>query len=179
MPIDAAITTTAAIAIAMLFAASAARKVADFAEFAGVVRNYAIAPAALSAPLGGLLIAIEASIAALLLAPATRAAAGVAAAALFCIYAMAIGLNLARGRTSIDCGCSFGASGDRLSPTLLYRNGLLAATALVAAAPASSRALSLADFAFVALFSLTAAAAYLAAETLRSTASRVQMERSR
>lgn len=180
MTIDPAIATAISISIASLLAASAARKLASLRKFADVVRRYDLVPAALALPAGAIVAAVETGLSVGLLIPVVRAAAGVGAAALFAFYAVAIGVNLARGRASIDCGCSFGASGDRLSSALLYRNGALVFAALSAATPTSDRALGAVDFVAVILFVLTAAALYLTAETLRSNAVRFQrLERPR
>ncbi|MCB1331101.1 MAG: hypothetical protein KDK28_17375, partial [Maritimibacter sp.] len=43
-----------------------------------------------------------------------------------------IGINVARGRTTIECGC--GGAPQAVGPALLWRNGILATAALVAAA---------------------------------------------
>lgn len=173
--IDPAIATAVGFSIATLLAASAAHKVSSLRSFAGVVRSYEIAPAALAPATGAALAALEAVLALGLLTPFARGAAGIGAAALFAIYAAAIGVNLARGRASIDCGCSFGASADRLSSALLYRNGALVAAALLAAVPTSDRSLGAVDFVAVLLFALTATVLYLTAETLRSNAIRFQI----
>lgn len=41
--------------------------------------------------------------------------AALAAAVLFLIFTLAVGINLLRGRRDIDCGCSVGPVGERLS----------------------------------------------------------------
>ncbi|UJF24226.1 hypothetical protein L0B52_07775 [Suttonella sp. R2A3] len=53
------------------------------------------------------------------------------AAAIFAAYALAMGINLARGRSDIDCGC--GGVPIHISWHLLLRNAALIALALVAA----------------------------------------------
>lgn len=167
MLIDPAISAALGVLLATLFAASAAHKARGFAEFAGVVRNYRIAPDGVVPALSAIVVIVEAAIAAGLLIPSTRAAAGVFAAALLLAYGGAIAVNLARGRSDIDCGCSFGGSGERLTPVLIIRNAVLASLALALAAPAGARALGAFDYASIALFALTAAALYGVFESLR------------
>lgn len=170
MLIDPAISTALSLPLAALLAASAAHKAKAPAEFSGVLRNYRIVPDRLAPMLAPIVIAVETMLAGGLLAPASRGFAGVGAAILFAVYAAAIAVNLIRGRTGIDCGCGFGRSTGRLSPALLFRNAALIASALVAALPASTRALGVFDFASVVLFTLAAGAFYLAGESLASNA---------
>ncbi len=172
MLIDPAVTTALAFSLAALFAASAAHKVIGFRQFASVVRNYRITPDAFAPLAAVILVAMEFAIAAALVAPAFRVAAGLGAAGLFVVYASAIGFNLARGRRDIDCGCGFGGSGERLTPVLIFRNLGLALFALAAAAPVGARSLELFDVASIALFALSAAALYVAFEGLRANAAR-------
>ena len=78
-------------------------------------------------------------------------------------YALAIGVNLKRGRNYIDCGCSFASSNaanadsgsQQISLGLFYRNVLLIVMAIVCTIPASDRSLQLIDF-FGLLFSVIA-----------------------
>jgi hypothetical protein len=110
----------------------------------------------------------------MLVAPQTRGIGALAAAGLLLAYGALISLNIVRGRTEIDCGCSFGPHPERLSSALFVRNGFLAVIALVAASPASDRALGAFDFAMIALFVSTAAAFYLSFEALRANWARFQ-----
>lgn len=170
MPIDPALSTAFSLPLAALLAASAAHKAKSPAAFSGVLHNYRIVPDGLAPLLAPFVIATEAILAVGLAVPASRTVAGAGAAALFAIYAAAIAVNLIRGRTAIDCGCSFGRAVGRLTPALLIRNAILIAAALVAAAPASARPLGAVDLASITLFALTAGALYLAGESLRSNA---------
>lgn len=172
MLIDPAVSTALALSLAALFAASAAHKVGDFQRFIGVVRNYSIMPVWLASSAAGIVVAMEFVLAAGFLAPAIRGFAGSGAAALLVVYASAIGLNLMRGRSDIDCGCSFGGSGERLTPALIARNFGLAIFALIAAAPTGARGLGLLDITSIALFALSSAALYAAFEGLRTNAAR-------
>ena len=64
---------------------------------------------------------------------------GLASAALLATYAAAVGINLARGRRSIDCGC--GGTPRPIQPWLVGRNLVLAAASLALLAPVGARAL--------------------------------------
>ena len=67
------------------------------------------------------------------------------AAALLVSYALAIGINLLRGRTSIDCGCLGAGQRNRIGGWMVIRNlGLVAAT-LAAALPTTGRSLTSLD----------------------------------
>lgn len=51
---------------------------------------------------------------------------GVWSAGLMLVFALAIGINLRRGRAMIDCGCGDPQTRQRLSPALVWRNLVLA-----------------------------------------------------
>lgn len=172
MQIDPAISLALSVSLAALFAATAMHKARGFAEFAGIVRDYRIAPQGVVAPLAAIIILAEAAIAAGLLTPSTRAAAGLGAGLLLLVYGGAIAFNLARGRRDIDCGCSFGGAGERLTSALVVRNLALAVLALALAAPTGERALGPLDYASAAIFALTAAALYALFERLRANQAR-------
>jgi len=78
-------------------------------------------------------------------------------------YALAIAVNLKRGRNYIDCGCNFTSSNasnpdsgsQQISSGLLYRNVLLVVMAIVCTIPVSDRSLQLMDV-FGLLFSVIA-----------------------
>ena len=124
-----------AVGLALIFATAALAKLRSLESFAGVVQNFRILPHPLVRPTALLLPPAELAVAfGLLLAP-TRPYAAVAAALLLAVFALAIAVNLRRGRRAIDCGCF----GDRLRQTLSWwlvaRNGALALLALLAAWP--------------------------------------------
>ncbi len=173
MRIDPAISLAISLSLAALFTAAAARKVSVLGEFAGVIRNYHLVPDGLARTTAVMVIAAEIAIAAGLTAPSSRAPAAIAAAVLLLAYGTAIGINLMRGRSLIDCGCSFGGrGGDRLSSWLLVRNAVLALAAMTCAFPILTRPLGWLDALSIVLFISTAATLYLAAERLRSTSTR-------
>jgi hypothetical protein len=168
MVIDPAISFSLSIAIAGLLAMGAAHKLSNPVRFFTIVTDYRLAPSALSPVLGAALIAIEAATAVCLLVPASHSAAAGVAALIFCAYGLAIGVNIARGRTEIDCGCHFGAARDgaHLSVWMLVRNGVLAAGALLMSLPVSGRETSMIDLLSIAMFVIGAGVLYATYELL-------------
>ena len=62
---------------------------------------------------------------------------------------------LARGRTSIDCGCGWGSRGQQISAWLILRNWTMIAVSVAALLPSTNRSLHLADW-ILAVFAGTA-----------------------
>lgn len=172
MSFDPAISAAFALSLALLFGASAAHKLSGFDRFAGVVRNYRLLPDQTAPLVVALIAAAETAIAILLLVPQWRAIGAIGAALLLAGYAGVIAYNIARGRADIDCGCSFGPSADRLTPSLVVRNAALIAAAIAILAPTSGRSLGVVDFVFILLFATTAAVFYVGFDAVRSNAVR-------
>jgi hypothetical protein len=138
---DPAVMLAARAAFALLFANAARHKLRDRAAFAAVLAAYRVLPAALVPTLGVVVAGVELATAAAWLVPDAGELAVVASIALLCVYAVAIGVNLARGRRSIDCGCGVGGAAQPIGEWLLARNALLAVAAwgtLLAGAAAPS-----------------------------------------
>jgi hypothetical protein len=150
---------TLGMALALLFAASAAHQLVAWPQWPGIVRNYRLVPQGLAGAASIAIPCAEAVTAAALLWAPLRPLGGVSAALLLALFAAAVGINLDRGRTWIDCGC-FG-SGPRtgLSRWMVVRNLALAALALALCVPPASRALS--PFEIVAALALVATLAFL------------------
>lgn len=159
---DPAIDLTIRAALALLFAVGAAHKLRDLAAFRGTFADYRLLPGAVAwaVPVA------EAAVTLLLLAPPTRAIGKAGAAGLLVAYAAAIGVNLARGRRHIDCGCAGPRAERPIGPGLVVRNALLAAVALAALAPVRPRPLVWVDALTVSGAVLTLVALYLAADRL-------------
>jgi hypothetical protein len=109
--------------LALVFLRAILHKIGGYGEFVGIVRDYRLLPARLEVVAAPLLLACECLVVAGLVLPQTRAGAAALAAGLLLAYALAIGLNLLRGRTTIDCGC--GGGGQGISGLHLVRNALL------------------------------------------------------
>ncbi len=121
---------TGACFVSLVFVRAILHKLAGYGQFVGIVRDYRLLPAGLEVSIAPLLLVLEALVVVGLVLPATRAAAALLAGGLLLGYAAAIGLNLARGRTSIDCGC--GGGGQGITTLHLLRNSALALCALPA-----------------------------------------------
>lgn len=144
------------IVLAIMFAAAAVAKIRNRDEFHGVVRNFRLLPEALDRAFAATLPWIELAIAgSLLIGGGLLGIAGFAAAGLLGLFAIAIGINILRGRKEIDCGCFRQGLKQGLSWLLVARNAVLVAASLfVAVHPAMSQATGLASAAIA-----TAAAA--------------------
>ena len=134
--------------LAAVLGGAALHKLLDLRAFRETVRSYRLLPdrfGGLVVPMAIGVVAAEIAIVALLLVPRARAAGAAGAAGLLILYAAAIGINLARGRNEIDCGCSWGGSGQAISGWLVVRNAALLPIAFVAGGPWIARALGAAD----------------------------------
>lgn len=115
----------ASIAIGLIFVTDGIEKQRQRESLAGVIANYRLLPDRLTAPAARILPPFEIALGLMLLsgiAPLT--AAGIAAATLL-LFAAAMGINVARGRTQISCGCGHGALAHRLGWGLVARNLIL------------------------------------------------------
>lgn len=137
------VTTFVQALLILIFVGAAIPKLRHREEFYGVVRNFRLLPERLVRPVAAVLPWFELGIATALLVPtAAPSAAGVAGAVLV-VFGLAIGINVARGRTAIDCGCFRNGLKQPLSWLLVGRNGVLALAAFALAwalplAPAAS-----------------------------------------
>ena len=82
------------------------------------------------------------------------------------VFTGAIVINLARGRTDIDCGCFGPALRQRLSWWLLLRNGALFALLAIALMPAATRPMDFLDLATAGMAAATVVVLYTAANYL-------------
>jgi hypothetical protein len=125
-PILPALGATAAlavqIAVGLILASAAIAKLRDRGTFAGVVADYRLAPDWAVAPIALLLPLAELAIGAMLILGLALPIAVIGGVALLALFAGAIAINLQRGRTTIDCGCSLTASGQSIHPLMVWRN---------------------------------------------------------
>ncbi len=127
--------------LACLLVWAVAHKLRDLAAFVVTFNEYRLMPVSFSGPIAVLLVGIEASIALGYVIPAWAQTAGLAGAGLFLLYAGAIGINLLRGRTHIDCGCFGPGRGEPISPAMVVRNLVLALASAACVWPVADRAL--------------------------------------
>jgi hypothetical protein len=132
--------------LVLVFAAASASKIRAWEDFVGVVQNYRILPDVLSRPVAYALPLVEGAVALGLGIGPARPYAAMVAIALLGVFSVAVGVNLARGRRYIDCGCFRFGMRQSLSWWLPARNAALVVVALVAArADLTSRLLTWLD----------------------------------
>jgi uncharacterized membrane protein YphA (DoxX/SURF4 family) len=112
--------------ISLVFLTAALGKFRHWVAFRGVVANYRVLPETLVAPFAYLIPAAELLLGAALLLGIGFPEAQLSAAALLLLFALAMGINVRRGRRHIDCGCFQSALKQPLSWTLVMRNVVLA-----------------------------------------------------
>ena len=124
-PVISEIAIAVRVMVGLVFLTAAVGKMRHWTVFCGVVANYRLLPRRLELPVAYGLPPLEALLgSALLLGMATVWAAS-GAASMLLIFAVAMGINLRRGRRQIDCGCFQGELKQPLSWTLVIRNTVL------------------------------------------------------
>ena len=138
VPVDALIALR--VLLALVFLVAGAGKSGHREELEGVIANYRVLPRALAGPFSRVLGPLEILIGLALLAGSLASPLAESAAALLLgAFALAMGINLRRGRAHIDCGCFRGTLRQTLRVELVCRNLLLvAAAALCAFMPVSA-----------------------------------------
>jgi uncharacterized membrane protein len=120
--------------LALVFLSAGAGKLRHREVLEGVIANYRVLPRALVPLLSHTLAPVELLIGIALLVPAAATpVAEIAAALLLGVFALAMGINLRRGRSHIDCGCFRGTLRQTLRWELVLRNLALMGVALVCA----------------------------------------------
>ena len=162
--IDPLITIVIATSLAILFLLAARHKLSDPLRFEAQLAAYRLLPDVFITPIARSLPWLEIAVAIGMLFATTRPFAGLLAATLLTVYALAMAINIQRGRSKIDCGC--GDTPQPLSPWLLLRNAILASGALLMLVPAIPRSLGVLDMLFAALFVATFLLSYVLLEYL-------------
>ena len=142
---DPVVGASALLFVSAVVGGAALHKLRDRVTFRETVRDYRLLPDALAATGALLIVVTEISAVCLMLVPPTRSVGALLAGALLVLYAGAIAINLARGRTEIDCGCSWGAGGQGISAWLLLRNAVLLPFAFLAGSSWAGRPFGPAD----------------------------------
>lgn len=147
---DPLILLVAATLVAVLLASAALHKLVHRSDFRQALIAYQLVPGSLIALVALILPVLELASAAALLFESFRGSGGLSAAALFALYALAMIVNLLRGRRDLACGCSWGVSSARAEPTvsagLVARNLVLVGVTLVLALTPADRAPGWFDF---------------------------------
>jgi len=157
---DPLVQLTIALSLAALLGAAAVHQLLGWDEWRQIVRNYRLIPDWMAGAAAIAICGSEALSAAALLWPPACPIGAVGAAALLVLFAMALAINLARGRTQIDCGCFGWRVRGGISRWMVVRNGALATFALVLLWPSALRALSWLEVAAVLACVLTLALLY-------------------
>jgi uncharacterized membrane protein YphA (DoxX/SURF4 family) len=118
--------------VSLVFLTAAYGKLKHAAPFQGVVANYRLLPNAMVAPAAYVIPPVELLLGATLLLGLAFPWPELGATALLLLFALAMGINLRRGRRHIDCGCFQSALKQTLSWTLVMRNVVLALLMAVA-----------------------------------------------
>ena len=161
--IDPLLPTVIAFGFAVLFVAAASHKLSVRGRFEAILRDYRLLPDFLVRPIALLMPAIELTLGLGWISGLSPRATALASAVLLTTYALAMTINLVRGRIYIECGCGFGTStGEEqaLSSSLVARNILLIGLALLPLAPTTGRNLGTTDFLVVVGSVLTAILLY-------------------
>ena len=153
MTLDPLISLAGYLGLALIFVAASIHKLGDLPGFRGVLVSYALLPPILVAPAPAALGVAELLVAVGLAARQPQAA--LAGAGLLALYALAMAVNLARGRRLLDCGCS--TRPRRLSWQLVGRNLALVGMSVALLIPPGERALGWLDV-FTVVCALAAAA---------------------
>jgi len=159
--------------IALLFAVAAVSKAKHFSIFRATILDYQLVPKQLLGLAALAVLGLEFFIALSALHDSFAAIGMQLAAALLCLYGLAIATNLLRGRRDIDCGCTGPAVRQSLSGWLVLRNVVLATIAIIGAGVPIERALNFSDYALIGLALGAAIAIYAAANQLMANAPRL------
>ena len=147
---DPLIELTIAWSLAALFAASTLHKLLALPEWPGVVQSYRLMPQVLAGAAAWLILGGMALTACALMWPSTHRLGAVAACLLLTLFGAAMGINIRRGRTAIDCGCFGSKLRQGIARWMLIRNGFLALCALALLLPVHDRELSHLEIAMIA-----------------------------
>ena len=124
--------------VGLIFLTAAWGKLRHRLEFQGVVANYRLLPDPLVVPFAVILPPVEAVVGLVLptglLSPWVDGVAG----ALLALFAVAMAVNIRRGRADIDCGCFQSTLKQTLSWTLVARNAALVLALGLASLPAGA-----------------------------------------
>jgi hypothetical protein len=164
MQLDPAIDLLLRCTFLALFAGSLAHKVMTFGSFRLTVAAYLRGPRwANDAVTFGAAIAVMLGETAVVIAciwPVGNAMRAGVTSGMLLLYAAAMGINLLRGNTLLDCGCNWGSLRQPVGYPLVWRNLLLALVASLMAIPVGERALGMLDAVTVIAGTVVAAIVY-------------------
>lgn len=162
------------LALMQLFTAAVWHKLSDMDAFSEALRAYDIVPTLLEKPVAIILLIMEVLAVVLLMVPAFREIGALLACTLLLVYALAMAINLARGRQLANCGCHFGQQSQPVTRFLVVRNLVLALGGSMLLWPEVDRQLNLVDFGCI-LFGLSVVALiYFVSNSLSQSYTRLQ-----
>lgn len=173
MRLDPAIGLLLVAVVALLFASAALHKLRSLQRFDEIFAAYGVMGAISRWHLAWIVPVLELATAMGLLADATRPYAVALGALLLLSYAIAIGINLRRGRRDLACGCGGPDERRPIAPWMVWRNVVLALVVLSTLAPWSARPLGITDGVTVVCGVLTLALIYLCVDQLMGYVQRV------
>ena len=150
MQLDPIILVVCSLILSYVFVVASIHKLKNVHEFRQTLDNYQILPESLLGLFVFSIPALELVSGIALLVPYTAHAAAISVAILLMMYMSAIGLNLLRGRRTIDCGCGGTEQKQAISEWLMLRNGVLLFFAWSVLTTVQSRELDWLDW-FIAL----------------------------
>ena len=130
MSVDPSVPLAARVLGALVFVAAVYGKLRHRTEFIGVVANYRLLPQGLVRPAAWLVMGLEALVVLSLAGDCGLVWGAALATALLAGFAVAMAINLVRGRKEIDCGCFRSTLRQPLSVALVARNLVLGAVIL-------------------------------------------------
>lgn len=142
--VDPVISWVLSLCLAAYWGSAAVSKLRDPQRFMLTVSAYRLLPAAAAHVVAVSLPFFELFLAITWILPPARDVAAYGSAALLVLFVFAIAINLARGRSHIDCGCHMKKK-QGISWWLVLCNSVMAMLCLALLLPVTDRALSVAD----------------------------------
>jgi hypothetical protein len=164
--LDPAIGLLLVAAVALLFASASAHKLRDLKQFDEIFTAYGLATSLARWRLSRAIPILELAVAGGLVFDSSRPYAAAAGIALLSTYAVAIGINLKRGRRDLACGCGGPDDKRPIAAWMVWRNVSIAVVLAVALAPWTARPLNLTDAVTVVFGLLTLSLIYLCVDQL-------------
>jgi len=152
--------TISTLLLSYLFVTGGWQKLTDTRYFHDIITEYRILPASWSRPVARILPVVEIGAGLALLIPALQLPALFSVALLLTGYTFAMGLNIARGRRDLDCGCAGPGQEQTISGWLLGRNAVLIALAGLASSVVAQHSLGWQGWALALLGSAVLALLY-------------------
>ena len=167
LSIDPAAALMIRLLLAFVFAGAVYHKLVEPSRFRDAVSGYGLLPGPFVTPVAAGLIVLECVIVIAVLLPWTVLVGATLACSLLSLYTASITINLARGRTRIDCGCTgFVEQGQPLTGWLLARNLPLVFVAFLGTLPVQPRTLAGWDFAIVCCAAMASGLLYMSVSYL-------------